>query len=81
MHDFDYVGHKLYCEKVSLEALARRFGTPLYVYSRKALTASNYNSRPLAAEVLVSGTAAELVGKRQPVRELWAGEQIPQWRR
>ncbi len=42
---------------------------------------SNYNSRPLAAEVLVDGTEASLVRKRQPVRELWAGEQIAKWRR
>jgi diaminopimelate decarboxylase len=38
MHDFRYVGSKLYCERVSVEALARRFGTPLYVYSQHTLT-------------------------------------------
>src|SRR6267154_281968 len=38
MHDFRYVGNKLYCEGVSLEALARKHGTPLYVYSQHTLT-------------------------------------------
>jgi diaminopimelate decarboxylase len=38
MHDFLYVGSKLYCERVSVEALVRKFGTPLYVYSQHTLT-------------------------------------------
>jgi len=38
MHDFHYVGRQLYCEGVSIEALARKFGTPLYVYSQGTLT-------------------------------------------
>lgn len=38
MHDFRYVGKKLYCEGVALEALAKKFGTPLYVYSQRTLT-------------------------------------------
>lgn len=38
MHDFRYVGNKLYCEGVSLESLAREYGTPLYVYSQHTLT-------------------------------------------
>jgi diaminopimelate decarboxylase len=38
MHDFRYVGRKLYCEGVSIESLARKFGTPLYVYSQRTLT-------------------------------------------
>jgi diaminopimelate decarboxylase len=38
MHDFRYVGNKLCCERVAVEALARRFGTPLYVYSQHTLT-------------------------------------------
>ena len=39
--------------------------------------ASNYNGRPLAAEVLVDGAKAALVRRRQRVEELWAGEKIP----
>jgi diaminopimelate decarboxylase len=38
MHDFRYVGDKLHCERVSIETLAKKFGTPLYVYSQKTLT-------------------------------------------
>jgi len=38
MHDFHYVGNKLHCERVSVESLVRKFGTPLYVYSQHTLT-------------------------------------------
>ncbi|MEW6158134.1 MAG: diaminopimelate decarboxylase [Verrucomicrobiota bacterium] len=37
MHDFRYVNGKLFCEGVSVESLARKFGTPLYVYSEGTL--------------------------------------------
>jgi diaminopimelate decarboxylase len=39
MHHFRYAGHRLFCEGVAVETLARRFGTPLYVYSQRTLTA------------------------------------------
>ncbi|MBU1147127.1 MAG: diaminopimelate decarboxylase [Candidatus Omnitrophica bacterium] len=35
MHDFKYRRSELYCESTSVERLARRYGTPLYVYSKK----------------------------------------------
>jgi diaminopimelate decarboxylase len=38
MHDFHYTGNRLFCEGVAVESLARRFGTPLYVYSQRTLT-------------------------------------------
>ena len=38
MHEFHYVGHRLFCEGVSVETLARKFGTPLYIYSQRTLT-------------------------------------------
>src|SRR5664280_415247 len=38
MHDFHYAGSRLFCEGVSVESLARKFGTPLYVYSQRTLT-------------------------------------------
>jgi len=41
--------------------------------------ASNYNTRPLAAEVLVNGDKAALVRERQPVRQIWKGEKIAPW--
>lgn len=38
MHGFHYVGNDLFCEGLRLDSLARRFGTPLYVYSQRTLT-------------------------------------------
>jgi diaminopimelate decarboxylase len=38
MHDFRYVGKKLFCDGVAVEALAEKFGTPLYIYSQRTLT-------------------------------------------
>ncbi len=38
MHDFKYVGRALQCEDVTVESLAKQFGTPLYVYSEHTLT-------------------------------------------
>jgi len=37
MHDFKYKNRHLYCEQVKVEDLAKRFGTPLYVYSYHTL--------------------------------------------
>jgi diaminopimelate decarboxylase len=36
--------------------------------------ASNYNSRPLPAEILVDGATAKVVRKRQSLEDLLAGE-------
>ncbi len=33
MHDFKVKGNQLYCEKVKVQSLAEKYGTPLYVYS------------------------------------------------
>src|SRR5262245_36911568 len=38
MHDFHYVGRKLFCEQVAVESLVKKFGTPLYIYSQHTLT-------------------------------------------
>ena len=38
MHDFRYIGKKLFCESVSIESLVRQSGTPLFVYSQGTLT-------------------------------------------
>lgn len=38
MHDFRYVGNKLFCEGVAVETLAKKFGTPLFIYSQHTLT-------------------------------------------
>jgi diaminopimelate decarboxylase len=41
--------------------------------------ASNYNARPRPAEVIVKGNRYELVRRRESVKDLIAGETIPQW--
>ena len=41
--------------------------------------ASNYNSRGMAAEVLVNGNKAALVRVRQKVETIWESEKIPTW--
>jgi diaminopimelate decarboxylase len=43
--------------------------------------ASNYNTRPLAAEVLVHGSRSAVVRPRQRLEEIWASEKIPAWLR
>jgi diaminopimelate decarboxylase len=37
MHEFKYINNNLYCEKVKVQDLARKYGTPLYVYSYHTL--------------------------------------------
>jgi diaminopimelate decarboxylase len=41
--------------------------------------ASNYNTRPRAAEILVSGKRAAVARERQPVKEIWSGEKVVSW--
>jgi diaminopimelate decarboxylase len=44
-----------------------------------SVMSSNYNSRPLVAEVLVDGERSALVRERQAVEDIWAGERLPGW--
>jgi len=37
MHEFKYKNNRLYCENIDVESLAKKFGTPLYVYSYATL--------------------------------------------
>jgi len=37
MHEFKYRGNHLYCENLKIQDIVARFGTPLYIYSRKTL--------------------------------------------
>lgn len=46
-----------------------------------SVMASNYNSRGIAAEVLVSGRKVALVRSRQPVADIWANEKIAAWQK
>ena len=41
--------------------------------------ASNYNTRAFPAEVLVKGNQAEVVRKRQSLKQLWESESVPKW--
>lgn len=38
MHDFHYVGKKLFCGRVPVESLVKKHGSPLYIYSQHTLT-------------------------------------------
>ena len=38
MHHFHYQDGKLFCEKVSVESLVKKYGTPLFVYSEQTFT-------------------------------------------
>jgi len=44
-----------------------------------AVMSSNYNTRPLAAEVMVRGKSFELVRKQQTVADLVKSDVIPKW--
>jgi diaminopimelate decarboxylase len=44
-----------------------------------SVMSSNYNTRPLAAEVLVHGQRSALVRERQPVSRIWQGEKTAPW--
>jgi diaminopimelate decarboxylase len=71
-----------FCKDRELSAVAE--GELLALLSAGAygmVMASNYNSRVLAAEVLVDGAKAAVVRRRQREEELWAGETIPSWLR
>jgi diaminopimelate decarboxylase len=46
-----------------------------------SVMSSNYNTRALAAEVLVHGPRTAVVRRRQPVEEIWRGESIAPWLR
>jgi len=60
-------------------ALAVQQGDVLAVLSAGAYCmsmASNYNTRPRAAEVLVDGSSARVIRQREAVQDLWRGESL-----
>jgi len=60
-------------------ALAVQPGDTLAILSAGAYgmtMASNYNTRPRAAEVMVDGAAVHLIREREQVRDLFAGERL-----
>ena len=38
MHDFRFTGNQLFCEGIAIETLAKKYGTPLYIYSQHTLS-------------------------------------------
>ncbi|MDH4188887.1 MAG: diaminopimelate decarboxylase [Betaproteobacteria bacterium] len=63
--------------------LAAKTGDLLAILSAGAYgmsMSSNYNSRPRAAEVMVSGRTVKLIRRRETVRDLFALESIPRWK-
>ncbi|MGH7976006.1 MAG: diaminopimelate decarboxylase, partial [Limisphaerales bacterium] len=44
-----------------------------------SVMSSNYNARPLAAEILVNGKKFAVARERQPVKEIWPGEKVVAW--
>jgi diaminopimelate decarboxylase len=46
-----------------------------------AAMGSNYNARPLATEVLVSGKKFAVVRERQAVKNIWANEKFAPWQK
>lgn len=79
---YDVVGP--ICESADFLARERRLvaaaGDLLAILSAGAYgmsMSSNYNSRPRAAEVLVAGSDARLVRRRESIDELFRSEQLP----
>ena len=65
----------VFCHDRSISPLKR--GDRVAILSAGAYgfsMASNYNTRPRPAEVLVSGTRAKVIRKRETVADLWRGE-------
>jgi diaminopimelate decarboxylase len=44
-----------------------------------SVMSSNYNTRPLAAEVMVKGRRSAVVRDRQAVEKIWELEKLPGW--
>jgi len=64
---------------IALHAGGFRAGDRLAVLSAGAYCmsmASNYNTRPRAAEVLVDGDAARVIRPRESVQDLWRNESM-----
>lgn len=81
---YDVVGPV--CESADVlgrdRTLAAREGDLVAILSAGAygfVMASNYNTRPRAAEVMVDGANVHLVREREHVDELFSGEHIPMW--
>jgi len=68
----DFLGHERHLELAEGELLAV-LGAGAYGFSM----ASNYNTRPRAAEVLVDGETSHEIRRREPLESLWSLERLP----
>jgi len=51
MHYFSYQKKELYCEEIPLSFLAKKFGTPLYVYSKKTILEHFYKIKKAFSQI------------------------------
>ena len=65
------------CRKLARAIISRLLSAGAYGFAM----ASNYNTRPRAAEILVNGRRAAVARERQPVKEIWSGEKVVAWLR
>lgn len=68
----DFLALDRWLPQVDADELVAVFGAGAYGFSM----ASNYNSRPRAAEVLVDGSAYQLIRQRETYADLWRGEAL-----
>ncbi len=70
----DYLGHDRVMPEPDEGDVIVVYNAGAYGYSMS----SNYNSRPLCAEVLVNDGKAELVRARQDIEDLWKYQSVPE---
>lgn len=69
----DYLGHDRVMSEPDEGDIIVVYNAGAYGYSMS----SNYNSRPLCAEVLVNNGKAELIRAKQDIEDLWKYQSIP----
>ncbi len=80
MHQFRYIGNKLFCEGVAVETLAKKFGTPLLRLFAADVDGSFPETRCRARAAGPSGLFRD-EGELQFVRDARAGESRQRFRR
>lgn len=72
MHPFEYRDGELFAEGAALSAIAERFGTPTYVYSRAHIEAQ-YRAYADALAIPRSGASsgAKAPSRPRPARDRW----------
>ena len=69
----DYLGHDRVLPETKEGDIIAVYNAGAYGFSMS----SNYNSRPLCAEVLVNNGEAELIRERETVEEQWRHQIVP----